>query len=99
MGYEQQRVDNAGLLEPAVVEAGDNRLAGARGHHDKIAPVLVDLPFGRQFIEDFLLESAGTNIQCRQLNRQVYRPASFGSQGLVEPVALPGVVRVVRTRR
>lgn len=95
MGHEQQRVDQVGLVEAPIVEAGHDGLAGTGGHHHQVAPAPVNFPFGPQLIQDLLLVAIWTNFQRRQLKWQIHRPASFSGQRLIQPIALPGVVRVV----
>ena len=61
MGNEEQTIRLSGVFtaEPAVVEGGDDRFAGAGGGNDEVAIVLTDGPLGSQLVEDPALISIG----------------------------------------
>ena len=63
MGDEEERVDPAGVMEAAVVEAGDDGLAGAGRHHDEVAVSIVDLALGRQLVEDLALVPPRSHVE------------------------------------
>ena len=70
---EEQRVDLAGVMQPPVVERGDDRLTGAGRHHDQVALPAVDVPLGLQLVQDLALVALWPDVERRELDRQVGR--------------------------
>jgi hypothetical protein len=66
---EQPRAEAACVAHPAVIERGDDRLAGARGRDDEVAPAPVEAALRGEAVEDVLLEGVGAESDERQRGR------------------------------
>src|SRR5688500_4797931 len=99
MRNEKEGVDFAGVPKASVIESGDNGLARPGRHNHQVSVVTMNFTLCHQFVKDLALIAPRTDLERRELDRQVCRPAAFDGESLIEPSPLCYVHGVVRLER